>query len=272
MTIVGPSVRMIDSNNADVLNASSLRGPNATFDVTKPDITGPGTNIYAASSGNFGEFIFLTGTSMSSPHLAGAAALIRSIHPSWTPAEVKSAIMLTASEEGRIQDELTPWNADDVGNGRIDLTRAARSGLVMNETFANFLAANPANGNPNLVRQLNLPSMRHTSIAGSYVFNRTFRNASGQAATWTADTSGAPAGSTVTVTPNSFTFGSNPNQTQTVQITVTLNSAQSTLTFGDVRFTPELVVDPDVVFSSGMEDVIQPPLPVRLTLATQGNP
>jgi subtilisin family serine protease len=272
MTIVGPSVRVIDPGLGDVLNASSLRGPNATFDVTKPDITGPGTNIYAASSGNFGEFIFLTGTSMSSPHLAGAAALLRSSQPSWTAAEVKSAIMLTAVVPGRIQDEVTPWNPDDVGNGRIDLNRAARSGLVMNETFANFLAANPSNGNANLPRQLNLPSMRHTSIAGSYTFTRTFRNAYGKAVTWTADTTGAPAGSTVTVLPNSFTFGNNVGQTQTVQITVTLTSAQAALTFGDVLFTPVLVVDPDVVFASGMEDVAQPPYAARLTIATRGNP
>jgi subtilisin family serine protease len=289
MTIVAPSQRVIDPGVADVLNASSLRGPNTTFDITKPDITGPGTNIYAASSGNFGEFIFLTGTSMSSPHLAGAAALLRSAQPTWTVQEVKSAIQLTASPNGRKDNELTPWDADDVGNGRIDLSKAARSGLVMNETFANFVAANPSTAGTNAVRQLNLPSLRHTAIAGSYVFTRTFRNAYGNDATWTADTSGAPAGTTVTVSPSSFFMGSDPNQTRTVQITVTVTAPIATLAFGDVEFTPTLGPG-DNIFKSGFEtgeqpvqaplapvpvvrgSLPQPPFPVRLTLAVQGNP
>jgi subtilisin family serine protease len=266
MTLVAPSLRLIDSSVSDVLNASSLRGPNTTFDVTKPDITGPGTNIYAATSDNFGQYGFLTGTSMSSPHLAGAAALIRSAQPTWTPQEVKSAIQLTASPTGRKEDELTPWNSDDVGNGRIDLTKAARSGLVMNETFANFLAANPTSGNPNLARQLNLPSMRHVTVAGSYAFTRTFRNASGKALTWEAVTTGAPAGTTVTVTPSTFTFGADPLQTQTVTITVTLNQALAAPTFGSVTFRPT------TVYAHGFEDGPQFPNPARLTLTVQGNP
>ncbi len=274
MTIVGPPQRVIDPGVADVLNASSLRGPNATFDVTKPDITGPGTNIYAASSGNFGEFIFLTGTSMSSPHLAGAAALLRSAQPTWTVQEVKSAIQLTASPVGRKENETTPWDADDIGNGRIDLGKAARSGLVMNETFANFVAANPTSGNPNLIRQLNLPSLRHITIAGSYVFSRTFRNAYGKAATWTAVTSGAPLGTTVTASPSSFTFGNDPLQTQTVLITVVVNTPLAALAFGSVSFTPPAGLE-DVLFASGFETgelQAQAPYPATLSIAVQGNP
>ena len=265
MTIVAPSQRVLDTSIADVLNASSLRGPNASFDVTKPDITGPGTNIYAASSDNFGQFIFLTGTSMSSPHLAGSAALIRSAQPTWTPAEVKSAIMLTSVIPGRIQDEVTPWNSDDVGSGRVDMNRAARSGLVMHETGANFLAANPTGGNPNLARQLNLPSMRHISIPNNFTFTRTFRNAAGKALTWEAVTN-APAGTTVSVVPSSFTFGSDTSQTQTVQITVTVTQALTPISFGDVTFRPT------VMFGWGFEDGSLPPFPARLTIAAKGTP
>ena len=273
MTVVAPAQRVLDPNVADVLNTSSLRGPNLTFDVTKPDITGPGTNIYAASSDNFGQFITLTGTSMSSPHLAGSAALLRSAQPTWTVQEVKSALQLTASPIGRKDTEAAPWDADDVGNGRVDLTKAARAGLVMNETFANFLAANPSTAGANPVRQLNLPSMRHTSVAGSYVFTRTFRNAYGKAATWTANTAGAPAGTTVTVSPASFTFGDNAAQTQTVQITVTLNQALAAPTFGTVGFTPSSVAPSgDVIFEGGFELPTQTPNAVSLSLTVQGNP
>ena len=289
MTLVAPAQRVIDASVSDVLNASSLRGPNNTFDITKPDVTGPGTNIYAASSGNFGEYTFLTGTSMSSPHLAGAAALLRSAQPTWTVQEVKSAIQMTASTVGRKDNELTPWDSDDVGNGRVDLSKAARSGLVMNETFANFVAANPATAGVNAVRQLNLPSLRNTAIAGSYVFNRTFRNAAGQSATWTADTTGAPVGTTVSVSPASFFMGTNTAQTQTVQITVTVTSPLAALSFGDVKFIPTLGLS-DNMFRSGFETgelpvllpaanttvegtpVPQAPFPARLTIAVRGNP
>ncbi len=267
VTITAPQQRVIDNSVADVLNASSLRGPNATFDVTKPDITGPGTNIYAGASDNFGQFTFLTGTSMSSPHLAGAAALIRAAQPSWTPMEVKSAIQLTASVSGRTQDEVTPWNADDVGNGRVDLAKAAKSGLIMNETFANFVAAN---GVPQNVRQLNLPSMRNISIAGNYVFTRTFRNAQGLAGTWNAVTTGAPAGTTVSVSPASFTLAASTSATQTVQITVTLNQSIPAPAFGDVRFTLSPATVPlDVIMQSGFESP-NVATPARLTLVVQG--
>ncbi|MCB1607511.1 MAG: S8 family serine peptidase, partial [Xanthomonadales bacterium] len=143
MTVTGPAARVLDPAFGDILNASSLRGPQETFDVTKPDITGPGTNIFAAVGAVDGEFGFLSGTSMSSPHLAGAGALLRAANPTWTPMEVKSAIQLTASRNGLSDNATTPWDADEVGNGRVDLNKAAVSGLVMNESFANFLAANP---------------------------------------------------------------------------------------------------------------------------------
>ncbi len=136
-------------------------------DTTKPDITGPGTNIYAAVSDVAGQFGFLTGTSMSGPHIAGGAALILAVNPSWTPTEVKSAIMLTAKASGLKPTETAPWDIDDVGSGRLDLNLAAKSGLVMNETFANFLAADPvATGNQAAVQALNLPAYRNTNCAG----------------------------------------------------------------------------------------------------------
>ena len=101
-TVTGPAARITDPSFADILNASSLQGPNDDYDVTKPDITNPGTSIYAAigdiaPAGGNAQFGFLTGTSMSSPHTAGSAALIRSAHPTWTPQEVKSAMQLTAN-------------------------------------------------------------------------------------------------------------------------------------------------------------------------------
>ena len=253
-TVTAPAARITDPAFADILNSSSLQGPNDDFDVTKPDITNPGTNIYAAigdiaPAGGNAQFGFLSGTSMSSPHTAGSAALIRSAHPTWTPQEVKSAMQLTAKREGLWSDATTPWNPEHVGNGRVDLNKALLSGLVMNETFANFVASNPATGgNP---RTLNLPSMRFTNCPGECVWVRTFRNTLGVATTWNAVVD-APPGVSVTVTPSSFSFTGNINETQTVTMSVRLSEAVSTRRYGRVNFVEAADLAPDASLSFGI--------------------
>ena len=281
MTVIAPSQRVTSPAVADILNSSSLKGPNIIgtttvgsntyigHDGTKPDITGPGTNIYAAVSDVAGQFGFLTGTSMSAPHLAGAAALIRSVNPTWTPTEVKSALMLTASAGGRKPDEVTAWDNDDVGHGRSELRRAAMAGFVMDETFARFLAADPAvTTDQNGVRQLNSPSMRNTQMAGIYVFTRTLRNTRTRPTTWSAVTTGAPVGTTVSVSPASFSFNGSLAQTQVLTITVTMTAAATVPTFGDVRFVGQDAAVAEL-FRSGFEDA--PFVPdARMTLSVQG--
>ena len=96
---------------------------------------------------------------MSCPHNSGSAALIRAVHSDWTVPEVKSAMMMTSFNGGTKEDGTTPWDADDVGTGRIDLTKAALAGLVMDETTQHFLDANPnTGGDP---KTLNIPSVRN---------------------------------------------------------------------------------------------------------------
>lgn len=200
--------------NPDMLGDFSLRGPTSgvTIGVTKPDITAPGVSIYAAVNGGYGR---MSGTSMSSPHVAGAAALIRAVHPDWNPVEVKSALQMTAKRTGRKDDGATPWDPDDVGNGRVDLTVAAKAGLVMNETYANYLAANPSTGGD--PKTLNLPSMRNMACAPSCTFTRTVSSKLAASATWNASFEGAE-GLSVTVSPASFTLA--PGASQTLTITV----------------------------------------------------
>lgn len=246
------SVRSLDNSSADILDGGSLRGPNVSFDVTKPDITAPGVNIYAAVSDVSGQFGFLTGTSMSGPAIAGSGALIRAANPSWTPQEVKSAIQLTANPVHRRQDGVTQTDADDIGNGRVDMNKAAKAGLVMNESFANFLAANPSGGTIN-VRTLNLPSMRHTSCLPSCTFTRTVRNTRLQSTTWTFANEGLPPGVNVTAAPTSFNMPAGAPATQTLTFTFTpayksgtnQPAALSRLAFGGVTYKPNNAAVPD---------------------------
>jgi subtilisin family serine protease len=230
----------------DVLAGFSLRGPSSLPDLTKPDITAPGVNIYAAQPlkvvpAGYGN---LSGTSMSSPHAAGAAALVRAVHPAWTPSEVKSALMMTAFVNGTKEDGITPWNPDDVGNGRVDLTKAARAGLVMHETFANYLAADPSTGGD--PKTLNIPSVRNLNCTSSCTWTRTVRNTRTVPSFWSA--AGAPVtpGFQLSVQPKNFSFTGNLGETQQLTITATpTTNLTGAIAFGNVVLT-EATRDPFV--------------------------
>ena len=71
---------------------------------------------------------------------------MRAVKPSWSPMEVKSALMTTAKINGFQEDGTTAWTVDQVGSGRVDLTKATRAGLTMDETVDRFVAANPSGG------------------------------------------------------------------------------------------------------------------------------
>lgn len=230
----------------NVLSAGSLKGPNLDFDVTEPDLNAPGTQILAANAaGGAGDFRFLNGTSMSGPHIAGAGLLLLAEHPEWTPTEVLSAMMLTADPIGTLSDATTATTPDDVGSGTADLTKASLAGLVMNESFDNFLAANPATGGD--PRTLNLPSMRHTSCDPTCSWTRVVRNAKDVETSWTA-TANSAAEFDVSVVPASFELlpadvifrdqmedGTGPNSSyQTLEITVSNNSSGAAMRFGEL--------------------------------------
>ncbi|HKE47437.1 MAG TPA: S8 family serine peptidase [Rhodanobacteraceae bacterium] len=225
----------------DVLAGFSLRGPSRLATVTKPDITGPGVNIYAAVDPAAGNYGYLSGTSMSSPHTAGSGALIRAAHPDWTPAEVKSALMLTAFTDGHEEDRTTPWTPDDVGAGRIDLTKAAEAGFVMNETFANFLAAEPPGGDP---KTLNIPSARNMSCVDSCTWTRTLRNTLTTASSWTVTVTN-PAGLDVSVDTPTFSFTGGIAETHDIVITAAPTTTLTQPTFAEVVFHENSGAAPD---------------------------
>jgi len=257
-TIDSEVVVSLDPIAGDVLNAGSLRGPIAGgIEVTKPDITGPGTNIFAAVNGGPTSYNFLSGTSMSSPHVAGGAALVRGLQPDWTVQEVKSAIQLTAWKDG-LKDFTNPvggansgpWDADDVGNGRIDLSKAALAGLVMHETTANFLAANANQPNQ---RALNLPSMRHMTCTPNCTWTRTVRNTQSGPSSWAVEAASSNANLAIVASPATFMFTGDLEETQEITITATPSGDLTTaVAFGEVVFTQG--ADADSIFCAGFEE------------------
>ncbi|QFZ17622.1 S8 family serine peptidase [Saccharothrix syringae] len=108
----------------------SSRGPRTGDGAIKPDITAPGVGIAAAkaSQGNLGtpvddRHVALSGTSMATPHVAGAAALLAQQHPDWTGAQLKAALMASAAPNPAL-------TAFDQGAGRVDLARAVTATVV----------------------------------------------------------------------------------------------------------------------------------------------
>ncbi|XP_042513925.1 subtilisin-like protease SBT1.2 [Macadamia integrifolia] len=136
----------IGKSRAPTVALFSSRGP-SFFDrsILKPDIIAPGVNIIAAWPQNLGpsslpedsrrvNFNVMSGTSMACPHVSGIAALIRSRHPVWSPAAVKSAIMTTADVTDHyskpIMDGSKPAQVFAIGSGHVNPERATDPGLV----------------------------------------------------------------------------------------------------------------------------------------------
>lgn len=102
------------STNADLIASFSSRGGTDFTFAIKPDVTAPGSQIVSAKLG--GGYVAYNGTSMATPHVAGAAALLRQLHPLWSASEIKAALMESAHDLGK--------NVWTQGSGRIDLAGA----------------------------------------------------------------------------------------------------------------------------------------------------
>ncbi|SCL33161.1 Serine protease, subtilisin family [Micromonospora pallida] len=109
----------------DQLAWFSSTGPLARTGALKPDVTAPGVDITAARSqqttSGTGMYQSMDGTSMATPHVAGAAAILAQRHPEWTGPQLKEA--LTSSAKG-LADEYQPYQ---VGTGRLDVAAATRN-------------------------------------------------------------------------------------------------------------------------------------------------
>ncbi|QSB13645.1 S8 family serine peptidase [Natronosporangium hydrolyticum] len=209
----------IDPAWEDVMAGFSSTGP-SQFEMLAPTVTAPGVNILAAASASGGDsetYTQMQGTSMSSPHAAGSAALLVALHPEWSPAQVRSALASTADPSGlRAPDGESAADPFNYGSGRVDLAEAARIGLVMDETHANMVAANPAAGGQ--PRTLNLPAFVDHGCA-ECSWERTVTSVADTEASYTAQVD-APSGMTVTVEPAEFTV----EPGDSVDLTVTVDA------------------------------------------------
>lgn len=223
----------------------SSRGPlqAAGGDLLKPDVIAPGVDILAAVAppGNNGlSFNLYSGTSMSSPHVAGLAALLKQRHPGWTPMMIKSALMTTGYD---LLDGGTPApNTNPVlifrqGAGHVQPNIAADPGLVFNAGLFDWFAflcgttTAVAPGTCNALgaagysfdpSDLNVASIAIGDLRDSQTVTRRVTNVGSAAATYAASLTGM-GGFTVVINPSSLTL--NPGETGAFDVTITRTTA-----------------------------------------------
>jgi len=95
---IGHDPLELETGRSGIITSFSSSGPTAFGHALKPDISAPGGQILSATlpNTNPSRFAVFDGTSMATPHVAGSAALLLQLHPAWTPAEIKSALVSTA--------------------------------------------------------------------------------------------------------------------------------------------------------------------------------
>jgi subtilisin family serine protease len=134
------------SDPPDILGSFSSRGP-TNMGVLKPDLAAPGVNIYSGAIKTCNAdgvsdpsgFLAISGTSQATPHVTGSAALLKQLHPDWTPGQIKSA--LVSSADGAVftsLDETARAGVLDVGTGRVNVAGAASVDALFSPSSISF--------------------------------------------------------------------------------------------------------------------------------------
>jgi subtilisin family serine protease len=231
---------------APFMAAFSSRGPltAGAGDLLKPDIGAPGVDVLAAVAppGQRGrEFDLFSGTSMSAPHIAGIAALLKQAHPSWSPMAIKSALMTTATDVLETFADTPAADASALrafaqGAGHVQPNGANDPGLVFdsdaNDWLA-FLCGATSGVNPAVCAQLaaagysfdrsdmNVPSIAIGDLAGVQTVRRRVTNVDDRRATYSV--SGSLTGVGVSVSPASFAIA--PGETKAIEVSFTRTTA-----------------------------------------------
>lgn len=205
-------------------NFSSRGGAGQQYGISKPDLAAPGTDILAGNTAEPRDtaiqkpgqlFTVMEGTSMASPHVAGAGALLKQLNPGWTPGQIKSALMTSAFTKLYKEDGETVATPFDVGSGRIDLQKAARPGLTFDVPGDDFVV------HKDDLWKVNYPSIYIPQMGDSLTVTRTARSNIDRTTKWKVSVT-SPADLEISVNQgSSLTIPGNGDET----LTITINAA-----------------------------------------------
>ncbi|WP_298833813.1 S8 family serine peptidase [uncultured Piscinibacter sp.] len=205
---IGSSLAYVLSTNANIMAGFSSQGPTDVDFRVKPDVVAPGVNVLSSIPtylcGGAPCFALLSGTSMAAPHLAGSAAVLRQQHPDWSAAEVRSAIVNTASR-GVLKDFARANPVSDVnivGAGLENLLAATGATVSLDPVSLSFGAVPSGSGQ-------------------SRTLSLTITNLSGVAKSLTLAIGAQPAGVTYSVSPSAIALDAGASTT----VSVTMQAA-----------------------------------------------
>lgn len=270
-----PAETVVGLKPSPVVAKFSARGPSKlTENILKPDITAPGVNILAGwtqenpySDPPPGEspspYAIISGTSMACPHVSGTAALLRSVNPKWSASAIKSALMTTATTMDNANAHITndtgsSTTAFDLGTGELNPVKALDPGLVYesdpkdhflflcyfgyNQTQIGSITGNksfvcPLDSNPELISNLNYPSIAISKLNGTRSVVRTLMNVGPVDSIYTA-TVMPPPGVDVKVSPEKLVFSASQKSISiNVQLKVTATPSVKDYVFGSLSFS-----------------------------------
>ena len=175
-------------------------------------------------------FQAIAGTSMASPHVAGAAALLTDLHPSWKPGQIKSALMTSAFQGVLDSDGASDTDPFDDGSGRINLSRAWNPGLSFSTSGSNYVV------NQDNLFLSNYPSIYVPDMPGIVTMTRRAHSELSEARNWSISVQ-SPSDLDITV-PGSISIGAGGDRLFDIRLDA------STVPLGEVRHGV-------IVFTSG---------------------
>jgi len=211
----------------------SGRGPSTAWsgDLAKPDLTAPGVSVVSATSpaSAAGLWDVVSGTSIAAAHVAGVAADVRALHPTWEPAMVKSAMMTTATP-------LAGAAAGPArGAGEVEPTASLDPGLVYDSDSQTWAAVLGGDVDPS---SANLASISIGDLVGRQTVRRTVTNVGRTSDSYTATVRGLR-GVATSVTPSTITVAPGRTATYTVAFTATRNATYDAFTTGSLTWRDE---------------------------------
>ncbi|CAN1332606.1 Subtilisin-like protease SBT5.6 [Linum perenne] len=232
---IGEAETVLRYRPAPFMASFTSRGPNVIHPyVLKPDISAPGINILAAWSqassptklsedNRITKYNIESGTSMACPHVAGLAALLRAIHPTWSTAAIRSAIITTAWMRNNMGGAITDASGKtatpfEFGSGHFRPSKAADPGLVYDASYKDYFLylcsygvktadikfKCPESSPP--VYDLNYPSVSVPKLNGTITIKRTVTNVGGEGKTMYFFSAKPPLGISVKARPSILFF------------------------------------------------------------------